>query len=672
MATTDWIGNSGDWGDASNWSNGVPNDSSAVADFAGTSKYTASISNESFTVGALNITDPNATLDIKGVLTVDSPITNTGTITVEINGAQGSGLDIYGDSATGTSVEDSLGTVKVSGGGSVNFDYIQTIDNATFMLGSGDTAFSGGLSFDGTGSSETFTLGKGVTIETTGGASALHLDNDIYTLLNQGTIEARKGNDRLTIEGNFINSGTIAIANNDTVAIEGPSFINNGKITVTSDGVLQLEDSDGGGVVTYKTADLGTIRVSNGGTLDISAVLDNSGAVLRAGGITPLQRVTVRGTIEGGTILDNGGGFDFLGGILDNVKYRGTFALDVSLPGGSGEGVEIDNGITLTGANGTGKGVMEIGAGGGVGFRGTQTINNATITLGTNLGGGTLGALNDPGATTASTLTLGSGLTLVTGAATAELDGNGRIVNRGTIVAATSGGTLTIDPAVFVNDARLTVDQGQTVMVGSTFTNTTFTNNGAVEVTDGSLDVQGAAGGTGNYQIDAAGTLAFDRKAGSGLSILFYGTGGTLQVGAYNTFAAGYIGGFASGDSIDLKNFAYSSTAKVSFSDNMLVVSVGKRTATLNLVGDYAAASFAVASDGGAGTIITYSQPASSLVGRSAPALGGHNASDNRLHQFVSAIASHSADSAVFHTIDTSHGTGDLANSSLLAASGHP
>jgi hypothetical protein len=181
-------------------------------------------------------------------------------------------------------------------------------------------------------------------------------------------------------------------------------------------------------------------------------VLDNSGAVQRVGNTTALHRVTLDGTIEGGTIIDTGDGFNFHGGALDHVKYRGDFV--------SGEQVEIDNGITLTGPNGTGKGTMEIGAG-VVGFRGTQTFNNATVTLGTAVGAGELEALNARNATTVTTLTLGSGLTLTTGNINTAFGGDGRIVNRGTIIAATSGGTLTIDPAVFVNDDRFTVDQAK-------------------------------------------------------------------------------------------------------------------------------------------------------------------------------------------------------------------
>jgi len=659
VATTDWIGNSGDWSDPSHWSNGVPNDPSVTADLSGTTRYTVSIANENFTVGTLDISDAAATLAIAGTLTVDSSLNNAGTITVAANGAFGSSLNIEGDSVAGNSVEDNLGTVKLSGGGSLFFAYIQTINHGTIMLGSGASAFSSDISFDGTGSPETFTLGAGVTIQTTGGASAINAGNDVYTVLNDGKILARKANDRLAFNGNFINGGLIAIANNDHVSAEGPTFTNKGTITITSNGVFELSSSRGDTQVTYKTSDLGTIRVSNGGSLDIGAqaVLDNSNALFRVGDATSLHRVTLAGTIVGGTLVDTGNGFNFQGGILDHVKYRGDFDLNISFP--PGEGVGIENGLTLTGANGTGPGTMEIGNG-GVGFLGTQTFNNATITLGTDVGGGSLSASKVADATTQSTLTLGSGITLVTGAASDQIFGDGRIVNRGTIVAATSNGTLTIDSAVFTNDARFTVDQGEKVIVGSFVPTAIFNNNSAIEVTNGTLDIRGSAAGSGSYQIDGAGTLAFGKKTADSLSIQFYGTGGTLQIGTINSFGVGYVGGFAAGDTIDLKNFAYSSTIKFSFSDNKLTVSAGKRTATLNLAGSYNSASFVAASDGASGTVITYNSatPAAAVA-------------DSRINQFASAIAAHFGDAASLHADNRPYATRNLEGMHLLAGAHH-
>ena len=81
MTTSDWIGGSGDWSDAADWSNGVPNDGSAVANLDGSNAYAVTIagpldggSTESFTVGTLNIANLNAALNIDGTLTIASEI----------------------------------------------------------------------------------------------------------------------------------------------------------------------------------------------------------------------------------------------------------------------------------------------------------------------------------------------------------------------------------------------------------------------------------------------------------------------------------------------------------------------------------------------------------------------------------------------------------------------
>src|SRR5579859_3934601 len=71
MTTTNWIGGSADWSVSSDWSAGVPNSTTVVANLASAATYTVSIAGgESFTVGTLNITDANATLSLSGTLTV--------------------------------------------------------------------------------------------------------------------------------------------------------------------------------------------------------------------------------------------------------------------------------------------------------------------------------------------------------------------------------------------------------------------------------------------------------------------------------------------------------------------------------------------------------------------------------------------------------------------------
>ena len=543
------------------------------------------------------------------------------------------------------------------GGGQVLMQGTQTLDNATVVLGGAQT---GSLQAEAvSGGSATLTFGAGLTLATDGYGS-LGSDNTT-TLVNQGRILVQAAGDQLNISASsFTNSGTIAIANGDTLRMDSPNFVNTGKITVTGGATLQLWNTYSAGG-SYATANLGSIKVSNGGMVAIEGRLENNAALLRVDGANALGKVTLAGEIDDGTILDSGAGFTFANGILGHVKYRGTMALDTD-----NARVQI-YGITLTGTNGTGKGAIDVTGGSAeVAFYGTQTVSNATITLGADNGSApaTLGAYNIPGATTASTLTLGAGLTVVTGGVDADLTGDGRLVNRGSVIADTVDGTLTITAATFVNANAFIVGNGEAVVDAAA-----FANNGAVEVIDGTLELAKALTGTGSVQIDAAGTVTADSAVGNGQWVQFYGAGGTLNILAAASFAAG-IGGFGEGDTIDLRNVAFGSTTTVHYAGDAdggtLTVSDGTHTAKLRLIGNYTSGSFADASDGSRFTQITFTPSAAAARTATSPGTG-----DSRLHQFLSAISAHSADGAGFHAAHTAQPLGEPVDRALAASALH-
>jgi hypothetical protein len=690
MTATNWIGASGNWGDAANWSAGVP-DGTSVATLGDTGAYSASIdTGDSFSIGTLNITGPHAVFDFYGTLNVNSAInlsagnfvlagtivggeirqtggsiTFAGTPLRANNPYPGADGTLDGVKFVGTmnlandtavvNIKDGLtvtgsdgtspGVVNMTGSDAqINFYGSQTFDNATVNIG-GNGLYSYLLAYDQNGAATTLTLGPNLDVVATTGNVYFGGDSDA-TIVNQGTITAGVSGKFFEVYSRFTNQGTIDISG-EVFAINTPDFTNTGTINVTANGSLLLEGDQ-------IASQLGNIVV-NGGSVEIGGTLDNSGNVLKVGAHTDLGVLTLLGTIASGTIKDSGSGIHFQQhSTLDGVTYQGALTL--------GGEVNIVDGLTLENAAGTGRGTLKV-ASGSVQFEGTQTIANATITLGSPGDPGELDAVNPQGAPTPSTLTLGSGVKLVT-STNAALGGNGKIVNRGLILSQTLG-TFTIDPAAFVNDGRWFVN-GENVVIGSA-----FTNNGAIEVTNNILEIKQAATGTGSYQINKNGTLAFDGNTSRGSAILFYGVGGTLQIGSTSGFAAGYIGGFAQGDSIDLKKFAYSSSIQMSYANNKLVVTAGTQTATLHLVGNYSAASFVAASDGATGTVITYNAPTPAAVAHHSSALG-HQATDNRLSQFVSAIAVHSSDTANFHAITGSHEFGISVPANLLAASPHP
>jgi hypothetical protein len=685
MTTSDWIGGSSDWSDAADWSNGVPNDGGAVANLGGSNAYTVTIAGpldggppESFTVGTINITDPNAALNIDGTLTVASEIDigastlslagtivggtikqTGGTIVFSTVGPEWTGtldgvtvqgtLDLSGNQAA-VNIKDGLtvtgangagpGIVNVTGPGStLNFYGTQSFDNATINIGG--TGFLSYLNaWDDNGAPATLTLGPNVTIVETTGDALLSGSADA-TIVNQGTITAETNTKSFSIEGPaFTNEGTININNNQTFVIDASDFSNTGTINVGQRSTLKLS----GNLVGKQ---LGDIDV-NGGFVWISGTLDNSGNVLAVGTGSALGSLSLYGTIGSGTIKDSGAGLNFQQNAeLDGVTYQGTLAFDEGA-------VTFAGGLKLKNLAGNGPGELDIGGPGQAVFLGTQTINNATITLGD--GPYTASIQAESAAGSSSTLTLGAGLTLITGPY-ALIAGDGKVVNRGTVIADVGDGIFTISSGSFVNQGAMIVANGETATVTTAFAN--FAN---IEIIAGLLDLQNAAGGAGNYQVDAAGTLEFDSTVGSNQTIQFYGNGGALRIGAANPFRAGGIGGFAKGDSIDLANVAFSGSMTMRYAGNAtggtLVVSDGQHTARLKLIGNYSAASFAAASDGAAGTKIT-----------DAGSAAGDPAFHSKVNRFMAAVATHSADAVGFSAAASGRDLGDSTQRTVLAAS---
>ncbi len=103
----------------------------------------------------------------------------------------------------------------------------------------------------------------------------------------------------------------------------------------------------------------------------------------------------------------------------------------------------------------------------------------------------------------------------------------------------------------------------------------------------------------------SGGTANISGSMAAGQTMSFAGTGGDLALYNLPAFGAS-IGGFGSGDKIDLGNFAFSSAATRSFSSGTLTITNGASHASLTLVGAYVTSNFALSSDGVAGTLIKF------------------------------------------------------------------
>ena len=120
----------------------------------------------------------------------------------------------------------------------------------------------------------------------------------------------------------------------------------------------------------------------------------------------------------------------------------------------------------------------------------------------------------------------------------------------------------------------------------------------------------GPAGpGSGNFTI--SGNAELELFGASSASVSFAaGAAGTLKLDAASHFA-GSVAGFTGPDSIDLSNIGFGEDLSLGYKANSknsggtLTVSDGKQTASIALLGQYMASSFAIAGDGHGGTFIT-------------------------------------------------------------------
>ncbi len=265
------------------------------------------------------------------------------------------------------------------------------------------------------------------------------------------------------------------------------------------------------------------------------AVLDDTGT-LTLGGTLALNAGTFKldsgGTLQGGTVVASGGTFLAAGGTLDGVTYQGTLGLSQT-----NASMTIRNGLTMTGAGGTGAGTINLTGGNAyLDFYNTQTLDNATINIGN---GGSYNYLwfgSDTG--NAETLTLGPKLSIVQTGAHAEIDAyayaGGGIVNQGTISAGVNGGQFGINNLgnvadIFTNQGLIAVSNGDSFYVVSDFSNTgTITVNSA-----GSLDVRRDFSNSGKVSVTNGATLSLSGNWSNAGTISE--TNATLNLGSSST-----------------------------------------------------------------------------------------------------------------------------------------
>jgi hypothetical protein len=163
-------------------------------------------------------------------------------------------------------------------------------------------------------------------------------------------------------------------------------------------------------------------------------------------------------------------------------------------------------------------------------------------------------------------------------------------------------GTLTVKDA----SGHKTVIAMQGADYSSAVWVTASDGHGGTTVYDPSVISDGD--GSGNATIGNGGQLEVGASASS--DILFAGNSGKLTLDQSQNFA-GQITGFGGQDQLDLLDLNFGANATLGYSANtdnsggMLTVTDGLHTANLALIGQYAAGSFAMASDGHGGSLVT-------------------------------------------------------------------
>jgi hypothetical protein len=325
-----------------------------------------------------------------------------------------------------------------------------------------------------------------------------------------------------------------------------------------------------------------------GGTVDIEGTLNALGDTIDLGATSAFANTTLGGTLENAVIVSDGGTITYNLGTLVSSTVEGTLDL-----GDSGL-LLVAGGLTVTGASGTGPGVIDVtGAGAAtLVLTDSEVLDNVTLNVGSDVG---FDGVN------------GNGATLVFGPAAVvnslginglQLGGAAAVTNAGTINAGVADGVASIDTGVFTNTGTINVTNAQVMSIVSE--SGTFTNTGLVDANGGTIDIGSAVSGAGSIDVGKLGLVVFAGAVASGQTVAMTSTNSEVVLDLPSSFA-GTVAGFQSSDRIDLVGVATVGTG-VSAVGATAVVTSGGSSVTLD-VGKLASGyGYALDSDGNGGS----------------------------------------------------------------------
>lgn len=453
--------------------------------------------------------------------------------------------------------------------------------------------------------------------------------------------------------------GALSISSTGTVGSYGVTTGTVSSYAIVNDGTIRAAVSDVGGVKHGKVGitlnDGG--HVVNGGTADTGALVYGLTGieVLRHAG-TVVNFATIRAGGEFGIVLGaggtitNGSARDTHALIVGEIEVAGTGASSVTNFGtieaaAGSDALAISGGRALVIAEpgavfdgvvngGTGGSTFELAAGIGsfanlaeitsfaeieVAAQGTwQLTGSEAVGAGTTLA--VLGRLDSAAVLSVAGTVDNTGFVALGGGLTLGGNSTGRFDNQ-------SGGTLDLTASerlATVGGAGSGIgNQGLVEMTGSGTATlaAAIANGGTIAAAAGTLTLAGAVTGTGLIEIDGGAVLQARGAVAATQLVLFAGSGAELALLAPAAFKA-QLAGFGRTDRLDFRTILEGSKTKVHYAKGTLSVTDGTHTASVTLLGQFAAAGFATASDGNGGTLVTYTPPPSVRPGSLAPPAG--------------------------------------------------
>jgi hypothetical protein len=505
-------------------------------------------------------------------------------------------------------------TASISGGKGIVFQGAAgTVNNFGTITGTGGTAISfvsgqpNKLIEQGTGVLNGTVSGGGGTLELGAQGGAGTMSGLGTSLKGFGTVTVEKGA-AWTLSGTSTVAATTVLSNSGTLTLSG-AITNSGQVNNLVGATLDFGgDYNIGNTGSFSNAGI-VEKLSGTGTSIIrtgAASLTSTGTIDVETGTLELtgSTVTITGSIKGAGTIEFGPGATTLGA----GSAITTAALTIA---GTGAHVTVGRNLVYASAFSAGATTdLSVAATDLFQLTGTASFTHDTVDG--------AGRLMTEGTTTVNMVTLGG---------TAQWYNAGTITETGTLIVGDTAGNA----AKFVNQATGVLDLAGNVGIGigtaatSTFTNQglvaktagslstvsiAMANTGTIESASGTLDLQKAVTGTGGIlKIDAGKILHADAAVSAGQTVTFGQGGDKLVLTDAADFAA-RLSGFTVGDKLDLREFDLTTTT-LGFAENAamtqgtLTVTDGALVAKIILLGQYSAAQFHKSSDGVGGTYIT-------------------------------------------------------------------